>query len=87
VSRILIDGGLVVFWSTAKGKGNIYPRTGYEGTEAETMCNSTLPSNLALDGGGGCVQHHAPAALPAGKARYPLYWSLDGPQDRSGRVR
>ena len=32
-------------------------------------------------------QHHAPAALPPGKTRYPLYRRLDGPQGRSGRVR
>ena len=32
-------------------------------------------------------QHHAPAALPPGKNRYPLYRGLGGPQGRSGRVR
>ena len=32
-------------------------------------------------------QHHAPAALPPGKTRYPLYRWLGGPQGRSGRVR
>ena len=32
-------------------------------------------------------QHHAPAALPPGKTRYPLYRSLGGHQGRSGRVR
>ena len=32
-------------------------------------------------------QRHAPAALPPGKTRYPLYRRLDGPQNRSGRVR
>ena len=32
-------------------------------------------------------QHHAPAALPPGKTRYPLYRRLGGPQSRSGRVR
>ena len=32
-------------------------------------------------------QRHAPAVLPPGKARYPLYRGLRGPQDRSGRVR
>ena len=26
-------------------------------------------------------QHHAPAALPQGKVRYPLYRRLGGPQD------
>ena len=38
-----------------------------------------------LDGVG--VQHHAPAALPPGKTRYPLYRRLGRPQGRSGRVR
>ena len=32
-------------------------------------------------------QRMAPAALPPGKTRYPLYSRLGGPQDRSGRVR
>jgi len=32
-------------------------------------------------------QRHAPAALPPGKIRYPLYRRLSGPQGRSGRVR
>jgi hypothetical protein len=33
------------------------------------------------------AQRHAPATLPAGKNRYPLYRRLGGPQRRSGRVR
>ena len=32
-------------------------------------------------------QRHAPAALPPGKTRYPLYGKMGGPQGRSGRVR
>ena len=32
-------------------------------------------------------QHHAPAALPPGKTRYPLCRRLGRPQGRSGRVR
>jgi hypothetical protein len=32
-------------------------------------------------------QHHAPAALPPGKTRYPLCRMLGGTQGRSGRVR
>ena len=32
-------------------------------------------------------QNHAPAALPPGKTRYPLYRRLGGPQGRSGRLR
>jgi len=31
-------------------------------------------------------QRHAPAALPLGKTRYPLYRRLGGPQSRCGRV-
>jgi hypothetical protein len=31
-------------------------------------------------------KRHAPAALPPGKTRYPLYRGLGGPQGRSGRV-
>jgi len=32
-------------------------------------------------------QRKVPAALPPEKTRYPLYWRLNGPQSRSGRVR
>ena len=32
-------------------------------------------------------QHHAQAALPPGKMRYPLYRKLGGPQGRFGRMR
>jgi hypothetical protein len=32
-------------------------------------------------------QRHAPAALPPGKTRYPLYRRLGGYQGQSGRVR
>jgi len=32
-------------------------------------------------------QRHAPAALPPGKTRYPLYRRLGGPQGRYRRVR
>ena len=32
-------------------------------------------------------QRHAPAALPPGKTRYPLYRKLGRPQGRPGRVR
>jgi hypothetical protein len=32
-------------------------------------------------------QHHAPATLPPGKTRYPLYRRLGGPHGRSGCVR
>ena len=49
------------------------------------MYSSTLPSTSALDGGGG--QHQAPATLPPGKTRYPLYRRLSRHQGRSGRIR
>ena len=32
-------------------------------------------------------ERHAPAPLPPGKTRYPLYRRLGGSQGRSGRVR
>jgi hypothetical protein len=47
--------------------------------------SSTLSLTSALDWVG--IQRHAPAALPPGKTRYPLYRRLGGPQGRSGRVR
>jgi hypothetical protein len=49
------------------------------------MHSSTLSLTSVLDGVGG--QRHAPAALPLGKTRYPLYRRLGGPHGRSGRVR
>ena len=64
---------------------NLYPRTGHEGPEGEQMYSSTLLSTSALDGVGS--RHHAPAALPPGKTRYPLYGRLGEPQFRSGPVR
>jgi hypothetical protein len=48
------------------------------------MYSSTLSLTSALDVGG---QRHAPAALPPGMTRYPLYRRLGGPQGRSGPVR
>ena len=52
-----------------KGKG--HPRRVHEGSEEEQRYNYTLSLTSALDGVGG--QRHAPAALPPGKTRYPLY--------------
>jgi len=48
------------------------------------MFNSTLSLTSALDGVDG--QRHAPAALPTGKTRYPLYRRLGEPQGLSGRM-
>jgi len=71
-----------------KGKGQdkdkVHPLTGHEGPEGEYRYNSTLSLTLALGGVGG--QHHAPAVLPPGKTRYPLYRRLGGPQGQSGWV-
>ena len=47
------------------------------------MYRCTLSLISALDGVGG--QRHAPAALPPGKARYPLYRRLGGHQGRPGQ--
>jgi hypothetical protein len=46
---------------------------------------TTLSLTSALDGVGG--QRHAPAALPPGNSRYPLYRRLGGRQGRSEPVR
>jgi hypothetical protein len=62
------------FQVTVKGKA--HPRTGHKGPEEKH--SSTLSLTLALDGVG--VQHYAPAALPRGKTRYPLYRRLGGAQ-------
>ena len=64
-------------------KGKVHPRTGHEGLEREKRYSSTLSLNSGLDGVGG--QSHAPAVLPPGKTRYPLYRRLGGPQGQSGR--
>ena len=66
-----------------KVKRKVHPRTNREVPEGEY--SSTFSLALALDGVGG--QRHAPAALPPGKTRYPLYRRLVGPQSLSGRVR
>jgi hypothetical protein len=66
-------------------KANGHPITGHESPELEWRYSSALPLTSALDRVGG--PRHAPAALPPGKTRYPLYTRLGGPQSRSGRVR
>jgi hypothetical protein len=67
-----------------KAKGKVHPRTGHEGPEGEQMYSPTLPLTSALDGMGGL--HHAPAALPPGKTRYPMYRRMGGPHWGPGRV-
>ena len=52
--------------------------------KGEQRYSSTLSLTSTLDGISG--QRHAPAALPPGKTRYPLYSRLGGLQGRSGRV-
>ena len=69
----------------SEGKGKAHPRTRHEDPEGKQMYSSTLSLVSALDGVVG--QRHAPAALPPGKTRYPLYRRLRGPQGRSGRAR
>ena len=54
----------------------VHPRTGHEGLEGEKKYSSTLSLTSVLDGVGD--QRHAPAALPPGKTRYPLYRRLVG---------
>jgi hypothetical protein len=70
-----------------KSKGNVQanPITGHEGPEGELRYSITPSLTSALDGVGD--QRHAPAALPPGKIRYPLYMRLGGRQSRSGQVR
>jgi hypothetical protein len=65
--------------------GKVRTRTGHEGPEGEQKYSSTLSLTSALDGVG--VQRHAPAALPRGMTRYPLYRKLGRPQGRSGLLR
>jgi hypothetical protein len=64
----------------------VHPRTGQLG---EWSYSCTLSFNLGGRWGEGWSgrQHHAPAALSAGKTRYLLYNRLGGPQSRFGRVR
>jgi len=57
------------------------PTPGCEGPDGENMYSSTLSLTSTLDGVGD--QRHAPAALPTGMARYPLYRRLVGPQGQS----
>ena len=70
---------------TGKGKGKVCPRTGREGSECEKWYCSTLSLTSVLDGVS--VQRHAPAALPPGKTRYPLYRRLGGIHGPLGRMR
>jgi hypothetical protein len=61
-----------------KGKGKGHPRTSHEDPEGELRYSSTLSLTSVLVGVGG--RRHAPAALPPGKPRYPLYRRQGGPR-------
>jgi hypothetical protein len=52
-------------------------------SRGEVEIYSTLSLTSALDGGG---QRHGPAALPEGKARYPLHRKLGGTQCPFGQT-
>jgi hypothetical protein len=69
----------------SKVKDKVHLITVHEGPEGEYRYSSMLPLTSALGGVGS--YRHAPAALPPGNTRYPLYRRLDGSQDRSGWVR
>ena len=51
-------------------KGKVLPTTGHEGPEGEQMYSSTLPSTLALDGGGWSTQRLG--RLTPGKDPVPI---------------
>jgi len=65
------------------GKDKFHRRPGHEGPDGEWgyTRSSTFSLTSAVDSG----QRHAPAALPPGKSRYPLYRRLGG--HRAGRDR
>ena len=77
---------VVILSSLVIVKVKVLRIAGHWGPEGEERYCYTLSWPRHLDGGGG-GQHHAPAALPPRKTRYPLYRRLGGPQGRSGRVR
>ena len=54
---------------SGKGKGKVLPRTGHEGPEGEQMYSFTLPSTLALDGGGWSTPY--PSRFTPGKDPVP----------------
>ena len=66
-------------------KVKVLPITGHESPEGSrgiALLFLDLGTQMGVGG-----QHHAPAALPPGNTRYPLYRRLGRPQGRSGRVR
>ena len=67
-------------------KGKLHPRTVHEGPDGEKRYSSSISLTSVLDGVWWLTPRHAPAVLPSGKTRYPLY-RMGGPQGRCGRVR
>jgi hypothetical protein len=63
-------------WVSTEGKGKGYPVTGHQRPRGGVDVQLYSFSTSALGGVGG--QQHAPAALPPGKTRYPLYRGLGG---------
>ena len=85
VSSIAVDSchHLLLFVSTVTL--NVTVRNNRIQSASLTMipCNTHCAPFFNLGVGG---QRHAPAALPPGITRYPLYRRLGGPQCRTGRV-
>jgi hypothetical protein len=54
-----------------KGKSEVHPRTGHEGSEGECRYSTALSLTSVLYGVGG--ERHAPAALLPRILRYTLY--------------
>jgi hypothetical protein len=71
--------------TSSLNKCKVRLRTGHGGPGKGQRYGSTLFLTSELDGVG--CQRHAPAALPPGKTRHPMYRRLGGPQGPSGRVR
>ena len=57
----------------------------HEGPEGQYSYSYTLSLTSVLDVGGWLTP--TPTALPLGMTRYPLYRTIDAPQEQSGRVR
>ena len=62
------------------GKGKVHPIADYESPEGECKYICALSVPLSLHGGGGWSvgPRHAPADLPPGMTRCPLYPRLGG---------
>ena len=75
VLRYAAPCGILCVFATF-GKGKVNHITSHEGPKEEKRYSSTLSLTSALNVASG--QRHAPAALPPGKTRYPLYRRLGG---------